>query len=75
VPVPRWAGAQRLGGLDVGVLVPIGETFNMTLASGVRYAADLEDDDSAIGGLGRAGINDTGSRVSVPVTLSARWDF
>lgn len=63
------------GGLDVGVIVPFGETFSMTLASGVRYTADLKDDDSAIGGLGLASINDTGSRVSVPVTLSARWDF
>ncbi|MGY1459801.1 MULTISPECIES: hypothetical protein [unclassified Luteimonas] len=34
-----------------------------------------KDDDSAIGGLGLATINDTGSRFSVPVTLSARWDF
>ena len=62
-------------GLDVGVIVPIGETFSVTLASGVRYIADLKDDDSAIGGLGLASINDTGSRVSFPLTLAARWDF
>ena len=69
------SGWSATGGLDVGVLVPAGETFSITLASGVRYVADLKDDDSAIGGLGLAGINDTGSRLSVPVTLSARWDF
>jgi len=69
------SGWVASGGLDVGLIVPFGETFSLTLASGVRYIADLKDDDSAIGGLGLARINDTGSRLSVPVTLSARWDF
>lgn len=69
------SGWSATGGLDVGVIMPVGETFSVTLASGVRYVADLKDDDSAIGGLGLAGINDTGSRFSVPLTLSARWDF
>ena len=63
------------GGLDLGVIVPVAETFSFTLASGVRYVSDLKDDDSAIGGLGLGRINDTGSRLSVPLTLSARWDF
>lgn len=69
------SGWVASGGLDAGVVFPIGETFSMTLAGGVRYIADPKDDDSAIGGLGLATINDTGSRFSVPVTLSARWDF
>ena len=69
------SGWVASGGLDVGLMLPIGETFSLTLASGVRYIADLDDDDSAIGGLGLARINDTGSRLSVPVMLSARWDF
>ncbi len=69
------SGWSATGGLDVGVIMPVGETFSVTLASGVRYVADLKDDDSAIGGLGLAAINDTGSRFSVPLTLSARWDF
>lgn len=62
-------------GLDVGVMVPFGETFSMALAGGVRWHGDMKDNDSAIGGLGLAGINDTGSRFSAPVTLTARWDF
>jgi len=69
------SGWSATGGLDVGVIMPVGETFSVTFASGVRYVADLKDDDSAIGGLGLGSINDTGSRVAVPVTLSARWDF
>ncbi len=44
-------------------------------SGGVRYVSNLKDDDSALGGLGLSGINDTGKRVSVPVTLSGRWDF
>ena len=63
------------GGLDLGVIVPVSDTFSFTVASGVRYTSDLKDDDSAIGGLGLGRINDTGSRLSVPLTLSARWDF
>lgn len=69
------SGWVASAGLDVGVLVPVSETFSVTVASGLRYAGDLKDDDSAIGGLGLAGINDTGSRLSVPLTVSARWDF
>lgn len=69
------SGWVATAGLDVGVIMPMSETFSITLASGLRYTGDLKDDDSAIGGLGLASINDTGSRVSVPVTLSARWDF
>jgi len=69
------AGWVATGGLDIGVIVPVSETFSVTLASGVHYTSDLKDDDSAIGGLGLARINDTGSRVSVPLSLAARWDF
>lgn len=68
-------GWSATGGLDAGVLVPVSDAFSVNLATGVRYTGDLKDDDSAIGGLGLASINDTGSRFSVPVTLTARWDF
>ncbi|HLM53951.1 MAG TPA: hypothetical protein VK325_10265 [Pseudoxanthomonas sp.] len=63
------------GGFDVGVLIPVGERFSIVAQTGVRYVADLEGDDSAIGGLGLGSINDTGSRVSVPVSIEARFDF
>jgi len=63
------------GGLEAGVQIPFTESFSMTLAAGVNYIDDLADDDSAIGGLGLAAINDTGSRVSMPVSISGRWDF
>ncbi len=69
------SGWSASGGVDVGVIMPVSDTFSFTLASGLRYSSDLKDDDSAIGGLGLASINDTGSRLSVPVTLRARWDF
>jgi len=63
------------GGFDVGVLIPVGERFSITAQTGVRYVADLDGDDSAIGGLGLGSINDTGSRVSVPLSIAARFDF
>ncbi|ATD67529.1 MULTISPECIES: hypothetical protein [Luteimonas] len=69
------SGWAATGGANVGVIVPLGETFSMTLSGGVRYVSNLTDDDSALGGLELSSINDTGKRVSVPITLSGRWDF
>lgn len=63
------------GGLEAGVQIPFTDRFSMTLAAGVNYIGDLSDDDSAIAGLGLATINDTGSRVSTPVSITGRWDF
>jgi hypothetical protein len=63
------------GGVEAGVLIPFTERFSMTVTAGLNYIGDLSDDDSAIGGLGLAGINDTGSRVSMPLSVSGRWDF
>lgn len=63
------------GGVEAGVQIPFTTRFSMTVAAGVNYIGDLSDDDSAIAGLGLAAINDTGSRVSMPVSLTGRWDF
>ncbi len=68
----KWAASA---GVDIGVLIPVGERFSITAQTGVRYVADLDGDDSAIGGLGLGSINDTGSRISVPISLTARFDF
>lgn len=62
-------------GVDLGVLIPVGENFSITAQAGVRYVDDLADDDSAIGGLGLGSINDTGKRVSMPISVAARYDF
>jgi len=68
----KWAVSA---GVDVGVLIPVGERFSITAQAGVRYVDDLEGDDSAIGGLGLGSINDTGKRVSVPLSVAMRFDF
>ena len=68
----KWAASA---GIDVGVLIPVNDSFSITAQAGVRYVADLEGDDSAIGGLGLGSINDTGKRVSVPISIAARFDF
>lgn len=57
------------------MLIPLTERFSMTLTAGVNYIGDLSDDDSAIAGLGLGDINDTDSRVSMPVSITGRWDF
>lgn len=62
-------------GLEAGAQISFTEHFSMTLAAGVNYIDDLSDDDSAIAGLGLAAINDTGSRVSIPLSITGRWDF
>jgi hypothetical protein len=63
------------GGLEAGAQIAFTERFSMRLAAGVNYIDDLSDDDSAIAGLGLASINDTGSRVSIPLSITGRWDF
>lgn len=68
----KWAVSA---GVDVGVLIPVNDSFSITAQAGVRYVDDLEGDDSAISGLGLGSINDTGKRVSVPISIAARFDF
>ena len=42
---------------------------------GARYHGDISDDDSALGGLGLASINNTGKRTSYPVNLRLQVRF
>ena len=63
------------GGMDVGVIIPVGETFSVTAQAGVRYVDKLSGDDADIGGLGLGGINNDAKRISVPMSVAARWDF
>ncbi|CAN7485170.1 autotransporter outer membrane beta-barrel domain-containing protein [Pseudoxanthomonas sp. LjRoot143] len=63
------------GGLEAGAQISFTERFSMKLTAGVNYIDDLSDDDSAIAGLGSAAINDTGSRISVPLSITGHWDF
>lgn len=63
------------GGLEAGAQISFTERFSMRLTAGVNYIDDLSGDDSAIGGLGLARINDTGKRVSVPISVTGRFDF
>ncbi len=62
-------------GLDVGVSFQQSERVQWQLETGLRYAGELDGDDSAIGGLGLASINDEGDRLSVPVTARLRVLF
>lgn len=62
-------------GVDVGVLVPVGDNASFTAQTGLRYVDGLDGDDSAIGGLGLGSINDTGERLSIPLSVTFRYDF
>lgn len=62
-------------GIDLGVSWQVGETVSLQAETGYRYVGDLDGDDSAIGGLGLASINDVGDRTYVPVTLRAKFAF
>ncbi len=68
----KWSASA---GIDVGLLFPVSDNFSITAQTGVRYVSDLEGNDSAIGGLGLGSINDTGKRVSYPVSIGLRYDF
>ena len=63
------SGWAMSAGADLGVAWALSETVSLAVEAGARYHADLKDDDSGVGGLGLAGINDTGSRTSYPISL------
>ena len=67
-----WTGSA---GLDIGVNIPVSESFSISAETGVRYIANLSGDDSASGGLGLGGSSDSGKRGAVPFTLIGRFDF
>lgn len=56
-------------GVDAGVEWQLGESAHLALQASADYHADLKDDDGDIGGLGLGSINDTGSRMALPVRL------
>lgn len=57
------------------MIIPVGETFSFTAQAGVRYVDKLSGDDADIGGLGLGSINNDAKRISVPMSVAARWDF
>lgn len=74
--VPFYKGGWGVSaGADVGVAWAFSETASLALEAGVRHHRDLDGDDSAIGGLGLAGINDTGARTAFPVGLRFQLRF
>lgn len=62
-------------GVDVGANFEVAPGFAIGVESGVRYQGQLEDNDSAIGGLGLARINDEGDRISIPLTVKGVFRF
>lgn len=59
--------------LEAGLHMPFTGRFSMRFTAGVNYIEDLSDE-SAIAGLGLAAIS-TSRRVSVPLSITGRWDF
>lgn len=66
--------SYSVGG-DIGVSYRIGETVSLIAEAGLRYTSRLEGDDSAIGGLGLASINEVGGRLDVPLRAGLRVQF
>jgi len=74
--VPFFEGGWNLGGgADLGVMWALSDAASLGVEVGARYHGDLDGDDAAIGGLGLASINDTGSRTSFPVSLRFQMRF
>jgi hypothetical protein len=62
-------------GLDVGAAWDLNDRWSINAETGLRYTGELDGDDSALAGLGLSSINDDGARLSVPVTVTARYTF
>ena len=69
------AGWTMSVGADLGVAWSLSDKVSMGLEIGARHHAKLDGNDSAIGGLGLASINDTGSRTSYPINLRLQMRF
>jgi hypothetical protein len=63
------------GGLDLGLSYNVGENAALQLETGLRYSSKLRSDDRDIAALGLASINNSGDRLSVPLTLKLRLGF
>lgn len=73
---PFYDGSTTLTvGADVGVSFAVSDRVALGAEAGLRYVGELEGNDTAIGGLGLGAINNDGSRVTVPVKLTARIAF
>ena len=73
--IPTGQIAPTTTGADLGVAWALSEKASLALEIGARYHGDVSDDDSAIGGLGLATINDTGSRTAFPVGVRFQMRF
>ena len=62
-------------GLDVGVSYAVSDMVTLQAETGIRHITSLKGDDSAIGGLGLASINNVGERTYIPLTVRARFAF
>ena len=62
-------------GIDVGLSYAVSDMVTLQAETGIRHITKLEDDDSAIGGLGLASINNVGERTYMPLTVRARFAF
>ena len=62
-------------GGDIGADYDVSDRFSIRAEIGLRYQGKLDGNDSAIGPLGLARINDDGARWSAPITISGRVAF
>jgi len=68
-----WVGSAA--GL-IGVETPVAKYMTVGLETGIRYTQELDSDNSALQpGSPLAGLNNGGSRTSIPLTLRGRYRF
>jgi hypothetical protein len=63
------------GGLDLGLSYDVGANAALQLETGLRYTSKLKGDDRDIAALGLASINNSGNRLSVPLTVKLKVGF
>lgn len=64
-----------VAGGDLGLSYKLGSSVDLIGEVGLRYTTGLRGDDSAIGGLGLAAINNGGGRLDVPVRAGLKFHF
>ncbi|WP_439534227.1 hypothetical protein [Polymorphobacter sp.] len=74
VPFYKNSVSGTVGG-DIGVAIPIASRVDLNIESGIRWTSGLRGDDTALAGLGLAGINNAGARWDVPVRAGLNFRF
>lgn len=74
VPFYKNSVSGAVGG-DIGVAIPVSQSVELNIETGIRWTSRLRGDDAGLTGLGLASINNAGSRFDIPARAGLTFRF